>query len=484
ADRYDRHLVMLVSDVLRGLLMSLLAIAVLSDGPLLVLLALVAAASIAGAPYSPAVGVVIPSIVGEADLAAANALTRVADNIAITLGPVLGSVLLVLGSASLAITLNAATYLVSAVLLWRIRGREPGDSAPRLETFRQHLRAGFDAVNSSANILLLVLVSFGFTVTFGMEIVLFPLVAENLLGTGTDGLGWLLGASGVGSVLGAWAAGHLAARPRTALLLIGSAIVAALPLLCLTVINQPAVAYAVLVFEGAGFAVANVIAVTTIQRVAPGHVIGRVFGVLTAVLMTGILVGNLIAGIAVGVIGLRATMAVGSGFLIVCGFAGLPRARRLDRDAAKQAAATAELVASLQRLRIFDGAPQVTLESLARTAVEVPIAAGEVVISEGDVADALFVISAGQFLVTPVGRTLSPDDYFGEIGVLEGVPRTATVTATTDGTLYRIGANDFVAALNEAPTGMRHLAGTLSARLARTHPNRPANFTGHGPTMS
>jgi len=208
--------------------------------------------------------------------------------------------------------------------------------------------------------------------------------------------------------------------------------------------------------------------------------VGRLFGLLGTVFVVGILVGNVVAGIAVDVIGLKATMVLGSVLLIACGLLALPRARRLDRRSAESAAAVADRVAVLRRLRIFDGASQATLESVAAAATDLHVTPGTVVVREGETGDAFYVVRAGSFTVSPVGRTLDVDDYFGEIGILEGVPRTATVTAATDADLYRIEADAFVAAVNEAPAGMLRLADTLAGRLARTHPSRRATFTGRG----
>lgn len=478
ADRMDRRRVMIASDLLRAAAMGALALTVALDGPLLLVTAIVMASSAAGTPYYPAVGALTPALVPEDDLAAANALTGVVDNLTITLGPALGSILLVLGSPELAIGLNAFTFLLSAFFVLRIATPTPPDAEAEAETLRARLAAGLSAVRGSPDLVLLAVVSLGFTVTFGMEVVLFPLIAQDLLDLGADGVGWLLGASGLGGVLGTWVSGRLAARPRTAGILVATAFLTSLPLLLLTVITNPAVAFAVLLGEGVGFVVGDVISTTTIQRVASREVLGRLFGLLATLFVAGILVGSLLAGFAVDAWGLETAMAIGSGVLIASALAGLPKARRLDRETAARTDATADTVALLQRIRIFDGASRAALESLASDATETSVASGAVVVREGDPADAFYVVRTGTLVVSPVGRVLGPDDHFGEIGVLEGIPRTATVAATTDCALLRIEPDAFVAALNQAPTGMRRLADTLAGRLARTHPAVSPRFTG------
>ena len=89
-----------------------------------------------------------------------------------------------------------------------------------------------------------------------------------------------------------------------------------------------------------------------------------------------------------------------------------------------------------------------------RPADPVPVGAGEVVVREGDVADRFFVIESGLVEVTQRGRVLrreGPGDFFGEIGLLRDVPRTATVTAVEDTVLHGARPDDFL----DAVTGQR-----------------------------
>jgi CRP-like cAMP-binding protein len=106
-------------------------------------------------------------------------------------------------------------------------------------------------------------------------------------------------------------------------------------------------------------------------------------------------------------------------------------------------------------------------------------------IREGDVADAFYALLDGQMSVRSVGEgtadvtlpSLGDGAYFGEIGLLERMPRTATVTAARDSTVLRISGDDFLAALSDTPASAALLEGARS-RLARTHPTlRPAAIT-------
>ena len=88
-----------------------------------------------------------------------------------------------------------------------------------------------------------------------------------------------------------------------------------------------------------------------------------------------------------------------------------------------------------------------------RQVVEVPVAAGEVVIRQGEPADRFYLIESGTFTVSraehdgaapAILRRLGPDEAFGEIGLLERSPRTATVTAESDGVLLALDGDAFL----------------------------------------
>jgi CRP-like cAMP-binding protein len=123
------------------------------------------------------------------------------------------------------------------------------------------------------------------------------------------------------------------------------------------------------------------------------------------------------------------------------------------------------------------------LERLAAAATAVRLHAGDVAIREGDEADALYVIVSGSVDVKSRGeaeeerhiRVMEPGQYFGEIGVLERIPRTASVTALEDVELYRIEGDAFLDALATATAGASLLSGAR-VRLARTHPSLKPQF--------
>jgi hypothetical protein len=99
---------------------------------------------------------------------------------------------------------------------------------------------------------------------------------------------------------------------------------------------------------------------------------------------------------------------------------------------------------------------------------------GDIVIREGEPSDFLYYIAKGHYDVLVHGipvSTLSPDDIFmGEMSFLLHNRRSATVRATSDGTLIRISKKDFVAAIKQKPHYALFLARLLAQRLQRRHP--------------
>ena len=96
-------------------------------------------------------------------------------------------------------------------------------------------------------------------------------------------------------------------------------------------------------------------------------------------------------------------------------------------------------VAALQRVELFADMDRRQAEQIARLLKERRFAKGETVIMEGSGGAAFFLIDSGEATVSSKGvdlATLGPGDYFGEIALIDGGPRSATVTAATDLVCY------------------------------------------------
>jgi len=98
------------------------------------------------------------------------------------------------------------------------------------------------------------------------------------------------------------------------------------------------------------------------------------------------------------------------------------------------------------------------LQRVAQVADEVQLEAGRAVVTEGLPGNECYVVISGTATVSRAGvviATIGAGDHFGELSVLDGGPRTATVTATSDIELLVIGRREFTALLEDVP-GLNH----------------------------
>jgi len=131
---------------------------------------------------------------------------------------------------------------------------------------------------------------------------------------------------------------------------------------------------------------------------------------------------------------------------------------------------TKDVVQRLAKVPLFSDCSQRDLQTVARVVREIPHAAGTVIAREGEPGVGLFIILDGTADVTIGGRkkaTLGPGEFFGEIALLDGGPRTATVTAKTDVRLLGLTEWVFRGLMHEHPSialkTLQQMAGRLRA---------------------
>jgi MFS family permease len=480
ADRVERVRLMVTLDVLALTFQAALAVVAALNGPVVLAIVLAALTSVSTSSYDPAARATTPAVVGEDHLAAANSAQSAVENLSIIVGPAIAGVLLLFSPPAAVFAINAATFGSSALLVSRMRTRnrpsdisEGGAVGPLTQ-----MAAGISAFVSSPKVILLAGFSILASFVYGTDTVLFVVVSKEQLGTGSTGYGYLLAALGVGGILMAGFMNRIAAAPRLGAIIVIGMAVYCLPTSLLTIVHAPWIAFLLEVIRGAGTILVDVLAITALQRLVNRDVVARVFGVFFALVLAAISLGALLMPILLGSIGLHPTLLI-MGFAIpALTLAAYPWIRILDARAQRELSAMEPRIAILQTLDIFAGATRAALERLARSAVEEAVDAGMVLIREGAEADDFFVLTAGDVEVLAVGEAgaehslgvLGPPNYFGEIGLLEHRPRTATVKAVTQCTVYRIEGSDFVDAMTVATLSPTAL-GRVQARLARTHPS-------------
>lgn len=486
AERYERIRLMISSDLLCALWQAALAVVAALNGPPAVALVFTALTSASGVVYSPSVAATIPSLVDEDDLTAANALNSTIDELVVIVGPAVGAVLLAAGSASAVFAINAASFVASAAIVSRIRARSrpvdvtEGGSAGPFEQMKVGVRTILSLTAARTLVAYCVLVSF----VYGTDTVLLVGVSEHKLGTGAQGFGYLLAGLGVGGLLAAAGVNRLAGARRLSLVILAGALGYCLPTALLVVIHSPVLAFLLEVLRGGSTLVVDVLAITALQRAVPSDQLARVFGAFFAFFLSAITLGTILTPIAVSALGLDGglwLMALAPAALAVAGY---PALLAIDRATEERARELRPKVALLSQLEIFGVASRPILERLAAAAAEVRFEIGQALVRQGEEADYLYVLVEGEVQVTIHDErsaeerrltVMSAPAYVGEIGVLEGIPRTATVTALTPCECWRIDGDTLLDALLASPPSSA-LVETVSGRLAVTHPSRKAKF--------
>jgi CRP/FNR family transcriptional regulator, cyclic AMP receptor protein len=158
----------------------------------------------------------------------------------------------------------------------------------------------------------------------------------------------------------------------------------------------------------------------------------------------------------------------------------LPLAPPPAPDVVARAVSPEARIEHLRRVSLFS---ECTDEELRRIAdisrvVEAPV--GTVVTQMGTPGDSFFFLIDGRVSVqTPVGpgEPMTPGDFFGEMSLLDGEPRSATVTAITDLRMLVVDRTHFWRLLNETPDLVRRILVVLSGRIRRLE--RAATATLH-----
>jgi predicted MFS family arabinose efflux permease len=286
--------------------------------------------------FNPALAASIGGIVPRAELAAAVALNILGFNVARSLGPAAGGAIVALGGAKAAFVANALSYLAVIAILWRWRPA-PVERGPR-RPLGAMIGEGFAFAMGSREIRTILIRAVTFTATGSAAWALMPLVAANLLGAGSMVFGLLLGALGLGAVLGA--ATSTAIRRRFASETITRAAGVIYGLACIGVACRPGLApmLALLVAGGAawvqalsGFAVAG-------QLWSPRPLVGRVTAMVSSLTFGGIALGSWLWGHFAQGHGVAAALIASGTAMVVLPLIGLiwpmPRHEGAEADGA------------------------------------------------------------------------------------------------------------------------------------------------------
>jgi predicted MFS family arabinose efflux permease len=283
-------------------------------------------------------------LVGREDVGNAVALNSAMFNGARVIGP--AAVGLAIGAFGVgpAFAINALSFLAVIVGL-RMIDDEDLHLPPRIarpESARavvRHLKDGLRYVRQTQLVLLAVVVV-GSVATVGMNFnVLIPAFAQNELHSGAAGFGFLMAASGIGSLLAALRL-VFGGRPRPIRLATG-ALILGLASLALTATRDFPIAMVLMVLIGFGSILMAATGNTTIQLAVPDHLRGRVMSVYTTVFSASVPIGGLAMGAVASAFGVTIAIALGGVLTLLVGLGAWVWGRRGAFDAVGGAAPTA-----------------------------------------------------------------------------------------------------------------------------------------------
>jgi MFS family permease len=304
-DRFDRRRVLIAADLAAALVSLALAL----SGQPWMLVALFGLSSVAQSPFEPASAAALPNLVGPANVPRANALVAATSSAAYLAGPLLGGLVLGAGaSPSIVFAVDAATFVVSALLVATIRqpfGTGATDEHPGL-------LAGFRVIVREPRLRIPVLAGMVSLVGVGIvDVASYPLSIE--LHGRTQGYGAMTALLGGGGLLGAALAGRVLRAGSTRVLVwsfaagaAGLALAGAAPVLALG-LGGMAIA-------GAGRGLGDVAATTLIQERTTDAVRSRVFAAQEGAAHVAFSVSALSGGLIVQLVSARGAFGVATAF--------------------------------------------------------------------------------------------------------------------------------------------------------------------------
>jgi Major Facilitator Superfamily/Cyclic nucleotide-binding domain len=444
--------------------MAATAVAVIAGVPL----AAYAAAVVASAAVTttrPAQSTLIPSVSVTPDqLTAANVAVSWVEAAGIAAAGLLTGVLISVAGVAAVFVVCAGLGLAAALLAARLR-------VPPLASAPQAAPAVLAGLGQSLGLmgrqprlrLMLALLSAEAAVVGALDL-LFVILAITVLHRTQAWAGYLNSAYGVGAMLAAPVSATLVGR-RLGLPILGAALLLSGALAVLAAGLGLAATVALLVVVGASRALLDVASRTLMQRSVPAQMLGRVFGVLEGLTMAGLAAGALLVPGLVHLGGGRAALLGVAAVLPLAAAVGGRGLFGLDSGTPVPVVQ----IGLLRSLPLFAELPAPALEGLARALTPVTVRAGTDLICQGNPGDAYYAIAAGEFDVRRDGHFVlrcGRGEGVGEIALLRGIPRMATVVARTDATVYKLDRDPFLTAvLGHLPT-QRHADRIAEARLA------------------
>ena len=384
------------------------------------------------------------------ELTAANALSSSAEGFGAFGGPLLTAGLLALSGPGAVFWAAGAAAILAAVMTYSLPLKHGQVRSERTPVLAGALE-GLAALRQSEGTARLTFIFGSQFLVLGALDILSVVLGLELLRLGDSGPGTLASALGVGGLIGAAATAVLVNRSRMAPALAGGMIAFGVALALISPLGHglPS-ALLLLAVAGAGKWFIDVAGRTLLQRITPDWVLARVFGLQESTMMAGLALGAAMAPLLVRWLGGRGAFLTLGVLIAIVGVSQWLSLVRLDARSALPGPGYELLLG----IPMFAAIEQPAVERLSRAMLPMAIPAGRAVITQGGVGDRFYVVESGSVAISKNGQEvnrLGPGGFFGETALLRDVPRTATVMAVTDLTLFALDRQPFLEAVTGSP---------------------------------
>ena len=226
------------------------------------------------------------------------------------------------------------------------------------------LAAGVAALRGSPTALTMVLLTAGGLFAYGMQTVLWAVLADDRLGVGADAITLLYVATGIGGLLATVPASRAGSGRSAARVLATGAAIGGLSVAALALADGLPPAMVLVGIQGFVISIVDILAITILQRALGPAVLGRALGAMDSLTSVAMVAGTILAPILVSVAGLEVAFAVGGVVLAATGVIAFV----FGRHAAAPAAGLEARVRMLSGLSLFAAAPRSPSRAWPRTA--------------------------------------------------------------------------------------------------------------------
>ncbi len=328
-DRWNRRLTMIVCDLVRGGLVLLVPAAIGVNIWLVVLIAFGVATL--GLLFRPAKTAILPAIVEEDELMTANSASTLNETLADIGQPVAATIVGALtGLIAAAFVLDSATYVVSAVLIWTmVVPRQELEAAEPISVraIWHDMREGLHFLRHQAELFANTVVSTVAQVAIGAELVCSIIYAKEVVDQSVlpfpTNYGWMMGALGLGSVIGGVAIGAVANRAPKGPMTIAGFVGVGASLVGIGLVRNPYAAIGIFFAGGVANMLFLIPTITLFQQRTPQRLFGRVVSTRQALTYGAMSLATAAAGWLSGIIGSDVVFIGAGGLTVVAGLSGL-----------------------------------------------------------------------------------------------------------------------------------------------------------------